>query len=205
MPDFRIAAKAKVARTFQNIRLFGGMTVLENLLVAQHNALMVASGMTVLGLFGAPGFRRAEQQAIERARMWLDEIELLNRADDPAADLPYGAQRRLEIARAMCTDPELLCLDEPAAGLNPNESAGLNALLLRIRDHFKTSVLLIEHDMGVVMEISDHIVVLDYGQKISDGTASLVRSDPKVIAAYLGVEDEEVEEVEEALDTMEHG
>jgi branched-chain amino acid transport system ATP-binding protein len=161
--------------------------------------------MTVLGLFGAPGFRRAEQQAIERARMWLDEIELLNRADDPAADLPYGAQRRLEIARAMCTDPELLCLDEPAAGLNPNESAGLNALLLRIRDHFKTSVLLIEHDMGVVMEISDHIVVLDYGQKISDGTASLVRSDPKVIAAYLGVEDEEVEEVEEALDTMEHG
>jgi branched-chain amino acid transport system ATP-binding protein len=137
--------------------------------------------------------------------MWLDEIELLNRADDPAADLPYGAQRRLEIARAMCTDPELLCLDEPAAGLNPNESAGLNALLLRIRDHFKTSVLLIEHDMGVVMEISDHIVVLDYGQKISDGTASLVRSDPKVIAAYLGVEDEEVEEVEEALDTMEHG
>ena len=138
MPDFRIAAKAKVARTFQNIRLFGGMTVLENLLVAQHNALMLASGMTVLGLIGMPSFRRAEERAIEKARGWLDEIGLLERADDPAADLPYGAQRRLEIARAMCTDPELLCLDEPAAGLNARESAELNALLQRIRDHFKT-------------------------------------------------------------------
>jgi branched-chain amino acid transport system ATP-binding protein len=202
MADYLIAAKAKVARTFQNIRLFGGMTVLENLLVAQHNALMRASGMTVLGLLGLPAYRRAEEAAIERARTWLAEIELLERADDPAGDLPYGAQRRLEIARAMCTDPELLCLDEPAAGLNANESAGLNELLLRIRDVHHTSVLLIEHDMSVVMEISDHVVVLDYGTKISDGSTDMVRSDPRVIAAYLGVEDEEVASVEEALDTM---
>jgi branched-chain amino acid transport system ATP-binding protein len=199
MPDFRIAAKAKVARTFQNIRLFGGMTVLENLLVAQHNALMLASGMTLLGMIGAPSFRRAEQHAIEKARTWLNEIGLIDRADDPAGDLPYGAQRRIEIARAMCTDPELLCLDEPAAGLNNRESAELNALLKRIRDQHRTSILLIEHHMAVVMEISDHVVVLDYGVKISDGAPTSVRSDPKVIAAYLGVEDEEVEDVHQAI------
>jgi branched-chain amino acid transport system ATP-binding protein len=203
MPDFRISARAKVARTFQNIRLFGGMTVLENLMVAQHNSLMRASGFTIFGLFGLPGYRRAEHEAIEKARMWLDEIGLTERADDPAGDLPYGAQRRLEIARAMGTEPELLCRDEPAAGLNANESAGLNRLLLRIREHFKTSVLLIEHDMSVVMEISDRIIVLEYGTKIAEGTAEQVRTDPKVIAAYLGVEDEEVEAVEERLDAME--
>jgi branched-chain amino acid transport system ATP-binding protein len=203
MPDFRIAHKAKVARTFQNIRLFSGMTVLENLLVAQHNALMIASGMTVLGLIGMPSFRHAEEQAIERCRMWLDEIQLIDRADDPAGDLPYGAQRRLEIARSMCTEPELLCLDEPAAGLNARESAVLNELILRIREHYQTSILLIEHDMAVVMEISDHVIVLDYGEKISDGSTDFVRSDPRVIAAYLGVEDEEVEEVEKKLDELE--
>jgi branched-chain amino acid transport system ATP-binding protein len=201
MPDHEISHKAKVARTFQNIRLFGGMTVLENLLVAQHNPLVVSAGFTFGGIVGMPGFRRAEAEAIEKAVYWLERTQLVDRADDPAADLPYGAQRRLEIARAMCTGPELLCLDEPAAGLNPRESAELNELLKFIRDN-GTSVLLIEHDMGVVMEISDHIVVLDYGVKISDGNAESVRTDPKVIAAYLGVEEEEDIDVPEVLEDV---
>ena len=164
MEDFRIARDARLARTFQNIRLFPAMSVLENLLVAQHQELMRASGYTLAGLFGAPAWRRAE------------------RADS----LSYGDQRRLEIARAMCMRPRLLCLDEPAAGLNARESAALQALIDAIRREQGTGILLIEHDMSVVMGISDAIVVLDYGRKIAHGTPEAVRADPAVIRAYLG-------------------
>ena len=229
MDDFRIAEQAGVARTFQNIRLFAGMTCLENLLVAQHNRMMHTAGFSIndilrrtpasepgsapadaadlfravssaaSALFGLKRFREAERAAIALAARWLENVKLLERADQAAGDLSYGDQRRLEIARAMCTGPELLCLDEPAAGLNPRESAELNALLRSIRSEHDVSILLIEHDMRVVMEVSDHIAVLDYGSKIADGTPDEIRANPHVIAAYLGVEDEEVARVEQEI------
>jgi branched-chain amino acid transport system ATP-binding protein len=190
MEGFRIA-RAGVARTFQNIRLFGQMSVLENLIVAQHNELMRASGYTVLGALGFAGYRRAEAAAVVRARDWLERLGLVDRADWNAANLPYGDQRKLEIARAMCTLPKLLCLDEPAAGLNPRETAELGKLLRDIRDDHGIGILLIEHDMGVVMGISDHIVVLDYGRKIADGPPDAIKRDANVIKAYLGETEEE--------------
>jgi len=196
LDDHDINSRARVARTFQNIRLFPGMTALENLMVAQHNVLMRASGLTFGAILGLGSFIRAENEAVDFARRWLDRVGLTRRADEPAGSLPYGDQRRLEIARAMCTRPLLLCLDEPAAGLNARESDALNELLFSIRAQEGIALLLIEHDMSVVMRISDHVVVLDYGKKIADGTTEEARNDPRVIAAYLGVPDEELPVVE---------
>jgi branched-chain amino acid transport system ATP-binding protein len=185
LPGHRIAHLG-IARTFQNIRLFPKITVLENLLVAQHTVLMRASVFSIAGLFGLPSYRRAERAALDKARYWLDRIGLLDRANDPADTLPYGQQRRLEIVRALCTEPCLLCLDEPAAGLNPRESADLADFIRQVQAERNLAVLLIEHDMSVVMGISDHIAVLDYGRKIAEGTPAQIRANPAVIAAYLG-------------------
>ncbi len=180
-----------VVRTFQNIRLFPRMTVLENLLVAQHVGLMKKAAFGVAGLIGLKGWRAAEKEAIDRARFWIDRLDLTNVADEEAGNLSYGVQRRVEIARAMNTNPLLLCLDEPAAGLNPKETGALGDLLRGIREQFGIGILLIEHDMGLVMGISDRIHVVEYGRKIAEGTPEQIRSDERVIKAYLGEPDEE--------------
>ena len=187
--DFKVAQKAGVARTFQNIRLFPQMSVLENMMVAQHNKLMKSSGFSILGLINSKSYLQQEKEAMEISKYWLDIIGLTNRADDNAGDLPYGDQRKLEIVSAMCIEPYLLCLDEPAAGLNAKESAELNKLLKFIKNDKKTGILLIEHDMSVVMGISDHVVVLNYGKKIFEGTAKETKNSPEVIEAYLGTEE----------------
>ena len=185
-----LVTRAGIARTFQNIRLFKEMSVVENLLVAQH---LVTANNLISGVFRTPAFRRAEREAVDRAYHWLGEMNLTEDANRLAGELPYGRQRRLEIARAMCTGPQLICLDEPAAGLNPSETRELSEVIQRLcREHGQT-VLVIEHDMGLVMRISQHIVVLDHGEVISDGTPEHVANDPAVIAAYLGVSEEDVE------------
>ena len=186
LPIHRIA-QLGVGRTYQNIRLFGQMTALENLLVAQHHSV---NHHLLSGIFKTPGFRRSEREAQERAWYWLRFMGLERVANQEAGNLPYGLQRRLEVARAMAGRPRLICLDEPAAGLNSQETMELNKVILSLRDDHKMSVLLIEHHMGVVMNISDKVVVLDHGVVISSGSPEQVQHDPAVIKAYLGEEDE---------------
>lgn len=190
LPGYQVSRHG-VVRTFQNIRLFPRMTVLENLLVAQHVGLMKKAAYGVAGLIGLKGWRAAETEAIDRARFWIERLELTAVADEEAGNLSYGVQRRVEIARAMNTNPLLLCLDEPAAGLNPKETGALGDLLRGIREQFGIGILLIEHDMGLVMGISDRIHVVEYGRKIAEGTPEQIRSDERVIKAYLGEPDEE--------------
>ncbi|WFU05525.1 ATP-binding cassette domain-containing protein (plasmid) [Rhizobium sp. CB3171] len=185
-----LVTRAGIARTFQNIRLFKEMSVVENLLVAQH---LATRNNLLSGVFFTRGFRRAEREAVDRAYYWLEQMSLVEDANRLAAELPYGRQRRLEIARAMCTAPRLICLDEPAAGLNPSETRDLSEVIQRLCNEHGQTVLVIEHDMSLVMRISNHIVVLDHGEVISDGTPAHVANDPAVVAAYLGVSEEEVQ------------
>lgn len=184
LASHQIARKGLV-RTFQNIRLFKSLTVVENLIVAQHR--QVKSGL-LHGLFATSAYRHAEKAALERAAMWLERMNLTSVANRPAGTLSYGHQRRLEIARCMITGPRLLMLDEPAAGLNPQEKIELQQLIDALRREFGVSVLLIEHDMSLVMGVSDRILVMEHGRPIVIGTPEAVRNDPRVIKAYLGEE-----------------
>ncbi|WP_442918193.1 ABC transporter ATP-binding protein [Magnetococcus sp. PR-3] len=179
--------RAGVARTFQNIRLFREMTALENLLVAQHERV---NRNLLSGILQTATYRRSEQDALDRALYWLSELGIEESANLLAGALPYGHQRRLEIARALCTDPVLICLDEPAAGLNPRETTELSATIRKLRERHGITIFLIEHDMGLVMDISDHVVVLDHGEVIARGTAKEVQNNARVLEAYLGVEDD---------------
>ncbi|MBC3952532.1 MULTISPECIES: high-affinity branched-chain amino acid ABC transporter ATP-binding protein LivG [Pseudomonas] len=176
-------ARKGVVRTFQNVRLFKEMTALENLLVAQHRHL---NTNFLSGLFRTPAFRRSEQEAMEYAAHWLEAVNLKEFANRTAGTLAYGQQRRLEIARCMMTRPRILMLDEPAAGLNPKETEDLKALIGVLRNDHNATVLLIEHDMKLVMSISDHIVVINQGTPLADGTPAQIRDNPEVIKAYLG-------------------
>ena len=176
-------ARLGLARTFQNIRVFGTLSVRENVQVA---AQLRTSASLWETLIGAPGFQRKEAQVMARTHALLDLLGLSEHADQLAASLPYGFQRRLEIARALATEPQMLLLDEPAAGMNPAESDALHQLILDLRERFQLTILLVEHDMRLVMNLCERLIVLNYGQIIAHGTPEAVRADPQVIEAYLG-------------------
>ncbi|WP_278444937.1 high-affinity branched-chain amino acid ABC transporter ATP-binding protein LivG [Stutzerimonas kunmingensis] len=182
LPGHKIARQG-VVRTFQNVRLFKDMTAVENLLVAQHRHLNTGF---LAGLFKTPAFRKSEREAMDFAAHWLEQVNLTDVANRPAGTLAYGQQRRLEIARCMMTRPRILMLDEPAAGLNPRETEDLKALIAMLRDKHGVTVLLIEHDMKLVMSISDHIYVINQGTPLANGSPEQVRNNPDVIKAYLG-------------------